>query len=721
MVLGWNVLLEAGRHASNIATFPMLQGLRDGCGVIQCAPQSGGGGAECGQCAVPLDQGWGSCVETCMHRLVSHIMLVCIEAPCNVPCNASLKFPASAKSLPGPFCPAWVPLPVVGAATPACRTESTSPPALGINGNAELATACLLSPAESSMSNAAPQVPRENIDLTKSRVGLDLVATPLWLYDTHSGCNVWGNRAALELFATDQQAFTVAQLPLLDSQPEQQQAWKDLNEKLHASVELGSQEMSMYVTSKQRVPGFLDFMRPGSPRALYKAVFRPVIATVDSGTMQNIALVQVNPRKIEAGCGIPARVTSHCNVRLQVVQQSFTDIEENHLRMVEICNNHPMFQFLFDDSGKLLAANKRAMYNMKEHLGSCENYNLQMYLSIGECDGSRWPDDMYQEAMRAIFKEDKPCHRFPQLRWSKRHPGKYRWVLYEMWPMTDPITQQRAVLVCEQNISQVKALEEQFKRTNERLEAQLEEALAQRDPVHKPAIDIDTPADKTLKLLDKIMRGQEVRAWTCANYASSNLNTHASRTSIHIFYRMLLCNSLPWLVVQVSARAAMELRDAILQAGDLRQPVNFNEQMMKNSQTMLDSEVSQSLIQLLSSKRPTKVEEEPTTFTSSDSGACEDMPHLRIKTQPVTQESVRQLIALSRNLPDEVLSVLAKVDDWQVCSPAVWLAWPGGCESTLQPAWHLCSDVVHILRFGCLQVQPPNITLVAARAQLVAN
>jgi hypothetical protein len=46
-------------------------------------------------------------------------------------------------------------------------------------------------------------------------------------------------------------------------------------------------------------------------------------------------------------------------------------------------------------------------------------------------------------------------NRFPQLRWSKRHPGKYRWVLYEMWPLVDPITHQRAVLVCEQNISQV--------------------------------------------------------------------------------------------------------------------------------------------------------------------------------------------------------------------------------------------------------------------------
>jgi len=48
--------------------------------------------------------------------------------------------------------------------------------------------------------------------------------------------------------------------------------------------------------------------------------------------------------------------------------------------------------------------------------------------------------------------------RFPQLRWSKRHPGKFRWVLFEMWPLTDPITQRRAVLVCEQNISQVRKL-----------------------------------------------------------------------------------------------------------------------------------------------------------------------------------------------------------------------------------------------------------------------
>ena len=103
-----------------------------------------------------------------------------------------------------------------------------------------------------------------------------------------------------------------------------------------------------------------------------------------------------------------------------------------------------------------------------EHLGSCENYNLQNYLAIGECDGSLGPDEMYKEAMEAIFVLEQPCHRFPQLRWSKRHPGKYRWVLYEMWPSIDPVSQQKAVLVCEQNISQVKALEEQIKKQNER-------------------------------------------------------------------------------------------------------------------------------------------------------------------------------------------------------------------------------------------------------------
>lgn len=34
-----------------------------------------------------------------------------------------------------------------------------------------------------------------------------------------------------------------------------------------------------------------------------------------------------------------------------------------------------------------------------------------MYLSIGEHDENAGPDQMYKEAMRAIFTENKPCHR----------------------------------------------------------------------------------------------------------------------------------------------------------------------------------------------------------------------------------------------------------------------------------------------------------------------
>ena len=126
-----------------------------------------------------------------------------------------------------------------------------------------------------------------------------------------------------------------------------------------------------------------------------------------------------------------------------------------------------------------------------EHLGCNCRYTFKDYLSIGEHDGCVSTDSMYEEAMKAIFEEDKPCHRchddigcgvwvacmganskisyegklklcgtrlpcrFPQFRASKRHPGKFRWVLFEMWPLTDPITQQRCALVCEQNITQV--------------------------------------------------------------------------------------------------------------------------------------------------------------------------------------------------------------------------------------------------------------------------
>lgn len=199
------------------------------------------------------------------------------------------------------------------------------------------------------------------------------------------------------------------------------------------------------------------------------------------------------------------------------ITQVDSRISAHDKRMVEMCDSHPMFQFLFDSSGSLLAANGRGLQNLNgepstaplllhsshpsllhaacaalptspatRHAGMLNLHNctqppavqptqptcpcpcpaehlagreltLQNYLAMGQCDGKS-AEEVYAEASHSIFVAKEPCYRVPQLRWSKRVAGKYRWVLHEMWPMTDPVSGQAAVLVTEQNISQVRSL-----------------------------------------------------------------------------------------------------------------------------------------------------------------------------------------------------------------------------------------------------------------------
>lgn len=47
-----------------------------------------------------------------------------------------------------------------------------------------------------------------------------------------------------------------------------------------------------------------------------------------------------------------------------------------------------------------------------EHLGPLGDHSFRGYLSIGECDPLvAGHEQMYQEAMDAIFKQGKPVHR----------------------------------------------------------------------------------------------------------------------------------------------------------------------------------------------------------------------------------------------------------------------------------------------------------------------
>lgn len=59
------------------------------------------------------------------------------------------------------------------------------------------------------------------------------------------------------------------------------------------------------------------------------------------------------------------------HVVVQVVHQIATHVEDTNHRLVEMCNNHPMFQFLFDEHGRLLTANKRAIMNMRGKPSAC--------------------------------------------------------------------------------------------------------------------------------------------------------------------------------------------------------------------------------------------------------------------------------------------------------------------------------------------------------------
>eukprot|EP00197_Chlamydomonas_leiostraca_P012061 CAMPEP_0202862862 /NCGR_PEP_ID=MMETSP1391-20130828/3738_1 /ASSEMBLY_ACC=CAM_ASM_000867 /TAXON_ID=1034604 /ORGANISM="Chlamydomonas leiostraca, Strain SAG 11-49" /LENGTH=1034 /DNA_ID=CAMNT_0049542445 /DNA_START=106 /DNA_END=3210 /DNA_ORIENTATION=+ len=94
---------------------------------------------------------------------------------------------------------------------------------------------------------------------------------------------------------------------------------------------------------------------------------------------------------------------------------------------------------------------------------------------------------------------------------------------------------------------------------NARLKATLVEVLAARDKTFATIIDMDTPADKAIKLLNKILEGQEV-----------------------------------------TPREALEVRDLIaMGASDLLQPVNFKAQMGAQMGQALDEEVGQSLIDML--------------------------------------------------------------------------------------------------------------------------
>ena len=45
------------------------------------------------------------------------------------------------------------------------------------------------------------------------------------------------------------------------------------------------------------------------------------------------------------------------------------------------------------------------------------------------------PEAAFEEAMHNIFERKEEVHRFSMPNTSRKHPGKARWTLFEMWPI----------------------------------------------------------------------------------------------------------------------------------------------------------------------------------------------------------------------------------------------------------------------------------------------
>lgn len=124
---------------------------------------------------------------------------------------------------------------------------------------------------------------------------------------------------------------------------------------------------------------------------------------------------------------------------------------------------------------------------------------------------------------------------------------------------------QTASHVCEPLAgSQVKAHEEKFIRQNEHLQAQLQEALSKQNSLDQisSGIQIDTPAEKTLKFLDRLLTGSDI-----------NMNE------------------------------VQELRNVLMTVRDVHLPVDLTGQLEIKGEQLggMDTEVKDSLVQLLGS------------------------------------------------------------------------------------------------------------------------
>ncbi|DBA79866.1 TPA: hypothetical protein ACH3X1_008215 [Trebouxia sp. C0004] len=314
-------------------------------------------------------------------------------------------------------------------------------------------------------------------------------------------------------------------------------------------------------------------------------LLRPIFTDVPDGPC--LARLDSKPIRVQ---------TSAHTVETAVLHIMEGTANASELRVSAMHEVNPLHTFMFSGRGKLLNANKAALEACKLSgltFTGTQGLTMKMLFDAGDYPGGKEEAEAAcDEALHAIFVLQLERHRHTQPYISKKD-GRSKWAMIEMSPVLDPVDKKPAVLVQRYNISQQKQLElqlhlqqEALQRHNQELEQdalateqekaklqqeadslaeQLEAVLHDKFATTSTGFDADTPIDKTMKFLQSIIMGGVPKV-----------------------------------------QAALELYDILSESNiDLRQPVGLEEQLLKDD--VLDSEVGQSMLQLLQGNTPVTV------------------------------------------------------------------------------------------------------------------
>jgi len=319
----------------------------------------------------------------------------------------------------------------------------------------------------------------------------------MWVYSASSGSLLWSNEQANTLFAMD---LAGSQITAAASSCTHCREVIDLQhrvEEMGCSVEIEFSWTAEHISDMHSFPGWpqvsvSDAMCSGSSK--FKLCYHPILAPAelfpgDAGKGQTCCLVQLQEGTVP------------CNE---------TDMQ----RVVAMYNSCPIFRFLFDQNGKLLKANERAVQHCRELLESSE-LTIWSLFQLGLYKSEEHRLHEYNLAMDTVFKK-RQTFRCQQERVSRKNSGQRKWVELEMWPLTDPITGLPAVQISQMSMTNTKKAEvallsekDELKLSKEALEAKLKEQ-EEKDSLSRRALHMKSPMEKIVDLFDSLMAGGEV-------------------------------------------------------------------------------------------------------------------------------------------------------------------------------------------------------------------